>query len=71
MSRINNDFAVIDIGTNAVKGIAFVNGQQVDTFRNRMLTQSGNSNLNPQEILDHVEKLIKEAEGKGVSPDKI
>ena len=72
----NNNFAVIDIGTNAVKCINFVDGKVVDIdqnegLKNKPLTQKEGEDLNPQEILKHIKEYIVTSRKNGIYPDKI
>ena len=59
----NNNFAVIDIGTNCVKSVFFINEKSVDidqcdALRNKVLTQKDDENLDPQEVLVHIQDYV-------------
>lgn len=72
----NNNFAVIDIGTNAVKCICFSNGKMIDideddTLRNKRLTQTGENDLDPENLLNGITYFIERAEIHHIPKDKV
>lgn len=67
----NNNFAVIDIGTNAVKCICFSNGEMIDTLRNIGLTQTGENDLDPENLLDGITHFIESAKEYNIPSDKV
>ncbi len=72
----NNDFAVIDIGTNNVKCICFANGMTLDMdqdyeLRNKILTQKSGDNINPDELLKYIKEYIEVAKKYGIDANKV
>ena len=72
----NNNFAVIDIGTNAVKCICFSNGKMTDmdkddTLKNIGLTQTGENDLDPENLLGGITHFIKSAKKYNIPSDKV
>ena len=72
----NNNFAVIDIGTNCVKSVFFINEKtvdidQCDALRNKVLTQKDDENLDPQEVLVHIQDYVNLAKEKGIPSNKV
>ncbi|MBE6444598.1 MAG: hypothetical protein E7019_00870 [Alphaproteobacteria bacterium] len=75
MSKSNN-FAVIDIGTNDMKCVCFANGATIDMdknkeLKNKKLTQKGNENLDPQELLKYIKEYIDVAKNNGIETDRV
>ena len=72
----NNNFAVIDIGTNNVKCICFTNGTTIDieqdyTLKNKILTQKSGENINPNELLQYIKDYIEVAKKYKINSDKV
>lgn len=72
----NNNFAVVDIGTNSVKCVCFSGGKTIDIdqceeLRNKNLTQAADENLDPQELLKYIKEYIAVAKKQGIDADKV
>ena len=66
----NNNFAVIDIGTNAVKCKIYNNSRYI-TPKNKMLKQSLANDLNENEVVSLVTEFADLTEQYGISKDKL
>ena len=67
---IQNNFCVIDIGTNAIKCKLFSNGKYI-TLRNKFLSSSGFDNLDKDEVLKYLQEFMEEASNNNISRSKV